>query len=301
SAPLAQARAFLQSLPSRTLLVFPRHDEGHALAYLQAFEGLRPDVRLQAFSAVWPSKPYTGVTVLELLGITPEARQRRRLNFSEYWNQQLRAELTGGGSAYLLTTQFSPDPGLDEFLRTFELTGVRALETRASHEQPQSQQMLIFALTPRARPESAERPPGRPQGVFPRNLRLLKVQSLTADNAPGFRSCLSCRLLWEPWPERKLPNHFLEFTLAEAGGSAGVRSLGQRPLVQAPDPQAVLPDCFWETYQFFLPAGLPAGHYRLYAALWDAGLREWIPAAKTQDPSGYGVVVGEFSVEAGRP
>jgi hypothetical protein len=183
---------------------------------------------------------------------------------------------------------------------------VRNLETRVSHEHPSVRPAQIFSLSPRARPEEAERPAGRALGVFDCSLRLLRAEGVTGDQNPTRRWWLGCRLLWEPWPEHKLQNCFLEFHLAAADQgreevAAGRVNLGQRPLVQVRDPQAELPACFWETYQFFLPPGLPAGHYCLYASLWDAGAREWIPAAKTPDPSGYGVRVGEFSEEAERP
>jgi hypothetical protein len=308
AAPLAQARTWLRSLPPRALLVFPRHSDGHALAYLQTLEGLRPDVRLQALSAVWPGKPYTGRTVLELLGATPEARQRRRLNFAEYWNQELRGELAAGSPAFLVTGPQPPDPTLDEFLRIFELTWVKSLETRASHEDPGTRPLWIFALHPRTPPAPADRPGGRVQAAFDRSLRLVRAEGLTAGEAPGRRAWLTCRLLWEPWPGRKLQNYSLVFQVAaeRAAGSAptpasGLWALGQRPLVQVRDPAGDLPDCFWETYQLFLPPGLPDGRYRLYAALFEAGTRERVPTAKTQDPSGYGVEVGVFSTETERP
>jgi hypothetical protein len=308
AAPLNQARSFLQSLPPRTLLVFPRHEEEDALAYLQNFEGLRPDVRLQVFSAVWPAKPYTGHTVLELLGTTPESRQRRRLNFAGYWNQGLSAELASGEPAYLVTTPFSADPIWDEFLAAFELSWSRTLETRLSHEQPQPQPLLVFSLHPRSYPGPAPLPAGRPQGIFDRSLRLLNTEGISTDEVRAHRAWFSCRLLWQPWPGHKPQNYMLDFHLvawppSDPGAKlqSGPWHLGQRPLLQAFGPDAETPEAFWESYQFFLPAGLPGGRYRLYAALWDAGAREWVPAAKTQDQSGYGVVVGEFSAEAERP
>jgi hypothetical protein len=293
SAPAEKTRAFLNTLPPKAMLVFSSHADSHLAAYLQEVKKIRPDVQRLAWSESWPNTPYTGRTVLEPLGATPESRLRRRLNFADYWNQLLLTELLAGRTVYLITPAFPNEPLYVEFLQRFELSPDRGLEKQLSPDEAQT--LWVFDVHPqRPKIESVSAGAGKALGMFDRYLRLQRADTITCIPLKTRDSWLSFRLTWDILPACKPHPYYLEFRALPLGSRDGVFTLGQRHWIQTAEPPAAMSPCFSETYQFFLPDTMSPGRYRLYVALWDAAAKEWIPASKSQDASGYGVLVGEF-------